>query len=98
LRHHIAEQLRGPAVNRQLVLQLGDPLPRRHQLGVISAGDARHLAAVDQLLPPPRVNHLRADLQVIRDLSDGTACCYQIENLPAELRRVTPRHNILQGC
>jgi len=33
--------------------------------------------------------------QVIRDPSDGTACGYRIENLPAELRRVRLGTNIL---
>lgn len=33
--HHIAEQLRGPAVDRQLVLQLSDPLARGHQLRLL---------------------------------------------------------------
>jgi hypothetical protein len=74
----------------------GDPLPRGHQLRVAGAGDARHLAAVDQLLSPPRLEGLRADLQVVRDLSDRPPGSCQIENLLAELRRVAPRHNVLQ--
>jgi hypothetical protein len=66
--HHVAEQLGGFAVDRQLVFQLGDPFADRDQLGVVAAGYARQLAAVDRLLPPPVVNRLRADLQVVRDL------------------------------
>jgi hypothetical protein len=38
---------------------------------------------------------LRADLQVMRDLSNRLPGSYEIQDLPAELRRVTPRHNVL---
>ena len=46
-----------------------------------SSGD---LAAVDQLLAPPRIDHLRADIEVISDLSDGR---------PATTRSRTFRRN-----
>jgi hypothetical protein len=89
-------QFRDPPVDRQLVLQLGDASARSHQLRVISAGHPRNLTAVEQLLPP-RIGHLRADIQIMRDLSDRSARSLQIENLPPELRRVTPRRNVLRG-
>jgi hypothetical protein len=76
-----------------LVLQLRDPLPRSHQLRLIGAGHARDLAAVDQLLPSPRVYDLRADAQVIGDLRDRPPRGHQIQDLPPELRRIPPRHN-----
>jgi hypothetical protein len=66
--HHIAEQLRGPAVDRQLSFQLGDPLARRDQLRMAAADDPGQLAAVDQLLPTPVVDRLLADFKVVRDL------------------------------
>jgi len=53
------------------------------------------LAALDRLLTPTRVDYLRADLQIMRKLSDRPPGSYQIENLPAELRRVTPRRSKL---
>jgi hypothetical protein len=65
-------------VNRQLILQLGDPLPRTHQLSMIGTGHARDLAAVDQRLPPPGIDHLRADPQIERDLRHGPAGGHQI--------------------
>jgi len=47
LGHHLAEHFRGLPVNRQFRLQLGDPPPRRDQLGLITAGDSRYLTTVD---------------------------------------------------
>jgi hypothetical protein len=81
----------------QLVLQLRDPFPCGHQLRMIGAGHAWHLAAVYQLLPPPGIDHLRADLQIIGNLSDRAASGDQVQDFPAELGRVSPRHNILHG-
>lgn len=54
----------------QLILQPGDPLAGGHQLTMIAAGHAGHLAAAGQLPPPPGINHLGADLQIMRDLRD----------------------------
>jgi hypothetical protein len=42
-------------VNRQLVSQLGDPLPRHYQLHTVGSGHNRRLTVVHQLLPEPRV-------------------------------------------
>ena len=53
--------------------------------------------SADQLLPPPDIDHLRADLQIIGNLSDRAASGDQVQDLPAKLGRVTPRHNILHG-
>src|SRR5262249_15730081 len=93
----IAEQLRGPAVDRQLVLQLDDPLACGHQLSMIGAGHARDLAAVDQLPPPPRIDSLRTDLQVKGDLGHWPARGHQIQDLPPELCRIALRHTVLHG-
>jgi hypothetical protein len=84
-------------VDRQLVLQLSDPLARGDQLGMVAASHAGDLAAVDQLLPPPGVDHLGADVQVIGDLRDWPASGHQIQDLPPELRRVPLGHNTLLG-
>jgi hypothetical protein len=81
----------------QLVLQLRDPLPRRHQLRLISAGQPRYLTAVDQLLTAPGIARLSADLQIVRDLRNRPPRGNQVQDSPAELGRVTPRHNILHG-
>jgi hypothetical protein len=79
----------------QLVLQLGDTFPPSYQLGVIGTGHARNLAAVDQLLAAPGIDRLGADLQIMGDLGDRPPRGDQIQDFPAELGRVTPRHNIL---
>jgi hypothetical protein len=83
-------------VDRQLALQLGYPLTRRDQLGLIAAGQSRNLAGVDQLLPPPRVDDLRADVQVLRHLRDRLAGLYQIQDLPPELSRIPLRDSVLR--
>jgi hypothetical protein len=46
----LLEQLGGTARDRQLGLQLGDPAPRRHQVVVLVAAQARFQAAVDAAL------------------------------------------------
>lgn len=79
----------------QLILQPGDPLAGGHQLTMIAAGHAGHLAAAGQLPPPPGINHLGADLQIMRDLRDRPPRSHQIQHFPAEPRRVTSRHNTL---
>jgi hypothetical protein len=47
--HHIAEQFRGPAVNRQL----GDPTLRGRQFGLLGTGQARDQAPVNPVLSSP---------------------------------------------
>lgn len=42
------------------------------------------MAADDELLPPPGVNHLRADVQIISDLRDRPTCAHQIQDLPPD--------------
>jgi hypothetical protein len=74
----------------------GYPLPRRHELGVIGAGDTRQLAAVNQLLPAPGVDALRADIQIMRDPSNWPASLDKVQNFPPELSRVPPGHIILR--
>ncbi len=61
-------QASDPPVNRPLSLQLGDPPAGVHQLRLVAARDTRHLAAADELLTPPGIDHLRADTKIIRDL------------------------------
>jgi len=95
--HHLAEQFGGLPVDRQFGLQLSDPPPRRNQLSLVPAGDPGHLPAAGQVLPPPRIDHLRADLQVIRDLGYRPAGGYQAGHLAAELRRIASGHCDLHG-
>ena len=64
---------------------------------MVAADQARHLVAVDQLLPPPNINHLGADLQVMCDLRDRTAGSDQVQDFASELRRVRLRHLGLHG-
>jgi hypothetical protein len=70
--HHLRQQLRRAAVDRQLGLQLRDPPAGGDELGVVATGDARQLPGIDQMLPPPQVDHLIADLQIGGDLRDRT--------------------------
>jgi hypothetical protein len=53
--------------------------------------------SADQLLPPPGIDRLGTDLQIMRDLSDGPPGGDQVQDLPAEFCRVTPRRNVLHG-
>src|SRR5262245_55555409 len=64
---------------------------------MIGAGHAWDLAAVDQLLPPPRIDSLRTDLQVKGDLGHWPARGHQIQDLPPELCRIALRHTVLHG-
>jgi hypothetical protein len=54
----------------------------------------KYLAAADQLLAPPGIDHLGADLQVIGDLGDWSSGGHQVQDFP-ELGRVTLRRSIL---
>lgn len=76
-------------MDRQLGFQLRDSLAGRDQLSVVAAGDARQLATIDQMLPPPQVDHLIADLQIGGDLRHQTTSSDQIQHLATELRRIT---------
>jgi len=64
---------------------------------MIGAVHAGYLAAAGQLLPPSGIDHLRADIQVMRDLRDRPPRRDQVQDFPPELRRVPPRHNVLLG-
>lgn len=77
-------------MDRQLGLQLGDPPPGRGKLRLLNRGEPRRLPGVDVLLPAPCVDRLFAHLQVMRDLRYLAAGPEQVEDLAAELRRVTP--------
>jgi hypothetical protein len=57
----LLEQLGGPAGDRQLGLQLGDPAAGRHQFVVLVAAQARQQALVDAVLAAPGVDRLGAD-------------------------------------
>jgi hypothetical protein len=86
--HRLLQQLCGPAGDGQLGFQLGDPPSCRHQLCVVACGQAGVVAGVDEVLPAPVVGGLVADLQIRRDLGDGTAGGEQVQDLTTELWRV----------
>jgi hypothetical protein len=69
----VLEQLRGAAVDRDLGLKLGDPPTGGDELGVVGTGRAGQLTGVDQLLTPPGVDGLVADVEISGDLRDATA-------------------------
>jgi hypothetical protein len=50
------------------------------------------LTSVDQFLFAPAIDGLVADAQIGSDLGDGAASGHQIENLAAELFRITLGH------
>jgi hypothetical protein len=79
-------------VDLEFGFQLGDTPPGRNQLGEISRSHAGDLAAVDEFLAAPVVDRLVADLKIVDQLRDGTACPQQIKHLATELGRVSPRH------
>jgi hypothetical protein len=95
--HHLPEQLTGPAVDRQLRLQLRDPPASGSQFGVLGAAGSRQTAGVDQVLPPPDVDDLLTDPEVRRDLRDRPAGLDQIDHLATKLGRVAPRHDVPFG-
>jgi hypothetical protein len=55
----------------------------------LARGDQLGLAAVDQLLPSPGIDHLTTDTQVGRNLCDRPPGCDAAGHLKAELRRIT---------
>ncbi len=85
-RRRLLQQLGRATVHRQLRLELPDPQPRRTQLLTLHRAKAGQLAAVNQLLPPPRVDRLIADFEQPRDLGDRLARCHQIECPPTRHR------------
>src|SRR5439155_5317435 len=88
--HLLLQQLGRPPVHGKLRLQLPNPSPRNPQLLAPLRTQPRQLAEVDQLLPPPRVDRLVADLQQLRHLGDRLPRSDQIERPPTELRRIPP--------
>ncbi len=93
--HHIAEQVRGPAMDGQFGFQLCDAPASGDQFGVVAAGHAGHLPEIDQLLTSPGVDRLIADVEIVRDLSDGAPKSNEIKDLPAELCGVAAGHTSL---
>jgi len=87
-RRHLLQQLGGAARDRQLGLQLDDPTPRRHQLLVLVAAQAREQALVDAVLAPPGGDRLGADPQRLGDLGDRPSGLGEVQDLAAELRWV----------
>ena len=85
---HLFQQLGGTARDRQLGLQLDDPTPRRHQLLVLVAAQAREQALVDAVLAPPGGDRLGADPQRLGDLGDRPSGLGEVQDLAAELRWV----------
>ena len=69
-------------------LQLDDPTPRRHQLLVLVAAQAREQALVDAVLAPPGGDRLGADPQRLGDLGDRPSGLGEVQDLAAELRWV----------
>ena len=91
--HHLPDQLAGPPVDGQLGLQLRDPALGHGQLGLLRAAQARFETLNDAVLPTPRVDRLRADPEIARDVDDRPASRDQIEHLAPELRGIpTPAH------
>src|SRR5206468_2902701 len=64
------------------------PRPSRAKLLPLLRAQPRQLALVDQLLPPPTVDRLIADLEQARHLSDRLPRRDQVERPPAKLSRI----------
>lgn len=80
-------------MDRQLGLELRDPLACRNEFGSLPAGQSWHLSGVDPVLSAPGVDGLVADAQVGSDRGAGAPRGDQIENLAAELGRILTRHD-----
>src|SRR6266508_5495784 len=78
-------------MHRELGLELLDPTSRCAQLLALARAQPRQLAAIDQLLTPPAVDRLIADLEQERNLGDCLTRRDQIERPPTELRRIPLR-------
>src|SRR3954452_12917221 len=85
-------------MDRQFGLEFSDTPAGLAQLGQLGGRDAGHLAVVDRFLPPPDVDRLTADLQIVRELGDGPTGLQQVEDLPAELGWIASRHRSPQGA
>ncbi len=83
-------------VARSWSLQLGDPLLGPCRLCLLAAGQSRFDAAVDALPPPPGIDRLITDAQVMCDLGHRSTGLDQAQNLAPELRRIpTSSHTTL---
>src|SRR5262249_11953446 len=86
--HRLLQQLSGPAMHRELSLQLLDPPARLAQLLALLRAQSGQLTPTDLLLPPPDVDRLVADLEQTRDLTHRLARRDEIQRPPTELRRI----------
>src|SRR6266545_6409511 len=86
--HRLLQQLGRAPMHRELGLELLDPTSRCAQLLALARAQPRQLAAIDQLLTPPAVDQLIADLEQERNLGDCLTRRDQIERPPTELRRI----------
>src|SRR6266511_5011585 len=68
--HRLLQQLGRAPMHRELGLELLDPTSRCAQLLALARAQPRQLAAIDQLLTPPAVDRLIADLEQARNLGD----------------------------
>src|SRR5579883_1494399 len=77
----------------QLRLELLDPPASRPQLLPLLRAQPRQLAPINQLLPPPAIDRLVADLQQPRDLPHRPPGRDQIQRPPTKLSRIPlPTH------
>ena len=67
----LLQQLGRAATDRQLGLELGDPLLRRCQLGVLGGAQTRLQTTVDPVLAAPVVDRLVAEVEIVRDAGDA---------------------------
>jgi hypothetical protein len=77
-------------VDRDLGLQLTDPLLRRRELYAFTDGDPCFFTTIDTPLAPPRTHGLLADPEIRRDVSDAPAALDELQHPLMELRRIGP--------
>lgn len=85
---HADHRAEHAASDRELGLELGDPLLRRGELGVLVGRAARLEAAVDAVLAAPAVDRLAAEIEIMSNPRHAVALGESIKNPPTELRRV----------
>src|SRR5260370_19258300 len=79
------QQLRCPAVDRQLSFKLLDAPPRREQLSPLHRRQAGLNSMVDPVLVAPAVDRLVADPKVSRDVLHAAPLGHHIQNSLAKL-------------